>query len=61
MSISRKTQAPVGITNSSGQPEIVLELDGLVLSMKPPAPTGAANNESEADSEAEPGSDLADE
>lgn len=37
MSISRKSQAPVGIVNASGQPEIVLELDGLVLSMKPPA------------------------
>jgi hypothetical protein len=36
MSISRKISDPVGIVNSSGQPEIVLELDGLVLSMKPP-------------------------
>lgn len=36
MSISRKTQAPAGIVNASGQPEIVIELDGLVLSMKPP-------------------------
>ena len=37
MSISRKVSDPVGIVNSSGQPEIVIELDGLVLSMKPPA------------------------
>jgi hypothetical protein len=57
MSISRKTQAPVGITNSSGQPEIVLELDGLVLSMKPPAAAQAADDESEP----EPGGDLDDE
>jgi hypothetical protein len=56
MSISRKTQAPVGITNSSGQPEIVLELDGLVLSMKPPAAADATDDESEA----EPGGDLDD-
>ena len=42
MSISRKTQAPVGIVNASGQPEIVIELDGLVLSMKPPT-SGAAS------------------
>lgn len=37
MSISRKIADPVGIVNASGQPEIVIELDGLVLSMKPPA------------------------
>lgn len=55
MSISRKIADPVGIVNSSGQPEIVLELDGLVLSMKPPAAADAPA------SEAEPGADLADE
>ena len=37
MAISRKSDAPVGVTNAAGEPEIVLELDGLVLSMKPPA------------------------
>lgn len=37
MSISRKISDPAGIVNASGQPEIVIELDGLVLSMKPPA------------------------
>ncbi len=41
MSISRKSEAPAGIVNASGQPEIVIELDGLVLSMRPPA-TGEA-------------------
>ena len=55
MSISRKTQAPVGIVNASGQPEIVIELDGLVLSMKPPASAADAVSEPEA------GADLADE
>ncbi len=42
MSISRKISDPVGIVNASGQPEIVIELDGLVLSMKPPANDPAA-------------------
>jgi len=36
MGIQRKFEAPAGITNASGQPEIVLEIDGLVLSMAPP-------------------------
>ena len=57
MSISRKNQAPVGITNTTGEPEIVLEIDGLVLSMKPPAKADVANN----DSEAEAAGDLGDE
>jgi hypothetical protein len=54
MSISRKNQAPVGITNTTGEPEIVLEIDGLVLSMKPPA-------NADDDSEAEATGDLDDE
>jgi hypothetical protein len=37
MGIQRKSAEPVGITNASGQPEIVLEIDGLVISMTPPA------------------------
>jgi hypothetical protein len=36
MAIQRKATSPVGITNSSGQPEIVLEIDGLTISMTPP-------------------------
>lgn len=49
MAISRKSEAPSGVTNTAGEPEILLELDGLVLSMKPPAaPT----------SEAQPSADL---
>ena len=36
MAIQRKSSAPSGIVNASGQPEIVLEIDGLVLSMTPP-------------------------
>ena len=37
MAIQRKSTKPAGITNESGQPEIVLEIDGLTLSMTPPA------------------------
>ena len=37
MAIQRKSAQPAGITNESGQPEIVLEIDGLTLSMTPPA------------------------
>jgi hypothetical protein len=37
MAIQKKSTKPVGITNESGQPEIVLEIDGLTLSMTPPA------------------------
>ena len=36
MAIQRKSDRPVGITNASGQPEIMLEIDGLTLSMTPP-------------------------
>lgn len=64
MSISRKSQAPVGIVNASGQPEIVLELDGLVLSMKPPASADdlkAAEAAEAAESEPEAGADLTEE
>lgn len=37
MSIRSRAAKPVTITNESGQPEIVLEIDGLTLSMTPPA------------------------
>jgi uncharacterized protein (DUF1810 family) len=36
MGIQRRAGEPAGITNASGQPEIVLELNGLTLSMAPP-------------------------
>jgi hypothetical protein len=36
MAVQRKSTKPVGITNESGQPEIVLEIDGLTISMTPP-------------------------
>jgi hypothetical protein len=37
MAIQRKSAQPVGITNESGQPEIVLVINGLTISMTPPA------------------------
>ena len=50
MAISRKSDAPSGVTNASGEPEIVIELNGLVLSMKPPtSPTAASEPEAGAD------------
>ena len=45
MAIQRKSSQPAGITNESGQPEIVLEIDGLTLSMTPP--TKKATTESD--------------
>ena len=54
MAVQRNSAQPAGITNASGQPEIVLELDGLVLSMTPPgsaAATADSDSESESDSD----------
>ena len=47
MAVQRKATKPVGITNSSGQPEIVLEIDGLTISMTPPAPSPTDGGESD--------------
>jgi len=41
MGIQSKAAKPVGITNSSGQPEIVLEIDGLTITMAPPGKSEA--------------------
>ncbi|MEY4229502.1 MAG: hypothetical protein RLZZ362_351 [Actinomycetota bacterium] len=51
MAIQRKIAEPAGITNASGQPEIVLEIDGLVISMAPPS---SAPAESPADDDPAP-------
>jgi len=53
MPISRKSTKPVGITNASGQPEIVLEIDGLTISMAPPS-RGIDGASAEVDEAAEP-------
>lgn len=37
MGITRKSERAAGIVNASGQPEIELTIDGLVLSATPPA------------------------
>jgi hypothetical protein len=42
MAIQRRSAQPAGITNASGQPEIVLEIEGLTLSMTPPGREAAA-------------------
>ena len=44
MAIQKKSTKPVGITNEQGQPEIVLQIDGLTLSMTPPAQAGPAES-----------------
>jgi hypothetical protein len=36
MAIRSRSVNPATITNASGQPEIVLEINGMTLSMKPP-------------------------
>jgi hypothetical protein len=40
MAIRSRAVKPVTITNTSGQPEIVLEINGMTLSMTPPAADG---------------------
>ena len=41
MAIRSRSVKPVTITNSSGQPEIVLEINGMTLAMTPPAADGS--------------------
>jgi hypothetical protein len=53
MAVQRKIARPVGITNESGQPEIVLEIDGLTISMTPPG-EGTAPAEPHDDDEVDP-------
>jgi hypothetical protein len=48
MGILRNATSPVGITNSSGEPEIVLEIDGLTISMAPPG-QGVASTPKDSD------------
>ena len=49
MGIQRKIPEPVSITNTSGQPEIVLEINGLVISMTPPGPAAPPAADPETD------------
>jgi hypothetical protein len=49
MAIQKKSTQPAGITDASGQPEIVLEIDGLTLSMTPPAKAAPAESTDEDD------------
>jgi hypothetical protein len=51
MAIRSRAVKPVTITNTSGQPEIILEINGMTISMTPPAADGsqavAAGDDSE--------------
>ena len=49
MAISRKSTEPTGVTNSSGQPELIIEIDGLTLSMTPPPATSSLPQDDDAD------------
>jgi hypothetical protein len=57
MGIHKKATEPVGITNAAGEPEIVLEIAGLTLSMAPPGRDSAgqpvADDEPVADDQAD--------
>ena len=57
MAVQRNSAQPAGITNASGQPEIVLELDGLVLSMTPPGSAAATADSDDDDDDDEDGED----
>jgi hypothetical protein len=37
MAIARKSDKPTGITNAAGEPELILDIEGLTLSFNPPA------------------------
>ncbi|MEA3185271.1 MAG: hypothetical protein QOJ74_1748 [Ilumatobacteraceae bacterium] len=52
MGIQRNSPQAVGITNASGQPEIVLEIEGLTLSMTPPARAAVEASDDSDDSDA---------
>ncbi len=55
MPIARKTTKPAGILNEAGEPEILLEVNGLKLSFTPPAATAPAEPAAEGDGEPEQG------
>ena len=47
MSIARRSTKPAGITNQSGEPEIVVKVGDLTISMTPPAAAKPAPKPSE--------------
>jgi hypothetical protein len=57
VAIRTRAEDPAGIVNASGQPEIVLEINGLTVSMTPPgtiaSAPGAADEPEAGESEAE--------
>lgn len=47
MAIAKKSDKPTGITNASGEPELVLDIEGLTLSFAPPAKPAVPEPETE--------------
>jgi hypothetical protein len=54
MAIQKKSTKPAGITNESGEPEIVLAIGDKIISMNPPKP----REQPEADEDADTGSGV---
>jgi len=54
MSVHRKSSRPTGITNEAGEPEIVLQIEGLTLSMTPGREAADPSNDAD---EAKPDTD----
>jgi hypothetical protein len=53
MAIQKKSTKPAGITNESGEPEIVLAIGDKIFSMHPPKAAAAAREEADRDDEAD--------
>jgi hypothetical protein len=53
MAIQKKLAEPVGITNASGEPEIVVSVGELTLSMTPPKPAAPPDPTAPAATDAE--------
>jgi hypothetical protein len=51
VTIARRSTKPAGITNQSGEPEIVLKVGDLTLSLAPPTPAQNPPAEAEPDDE----------
>ena len=51
VTIARRSTKPAGITNQFGEPEIVLKVGDLALSMAPPKPAQNPPAEAEPDDE----------
>jgi hypothetical protein len=52
MGIEQNSSEPAGITNEAGEPEIVIKIEGITISLNPPAQAG--NDEQPTDGEEDP-------